>query len=203
MTLGRNNNIKPDARKKLVVVGDGGCGKTCMLYVYANNEFPEKYVPTVFENYIAYIKTSGKTVELALWDTAGQEDYDRLRPLSYPETDVVIIGFSIAAPLSLLNVSEKWFPEIHHFCEDSPFLLVGLKKDLRFDVDTLRELDKLNMVPVSPEEGHTVAKSIGAHKYLECSAKTRDGLDGVFQQATKLTLRSPISRVKKNLCMVL
>lgn len=69
----------------------------------------QKYVPTVFENYITYPehKRSGKTVELALWDTAGQEEYDRLRPLSYPETDLIFVCFAIDCPNSLDNVMDK------------------------------------------------------------------------------------------------
>ena len=51
-------------------------------------------------------------VELALWDTAGQEDYDRLRPLSYPDTDVILMCFSIDSPDSLENIPEKWTPEV-------------------------------------------------------------------------------------------
>ena len=58
-------------RKKLVIVGDGACGKTCLLIVFSKDQFPEVYVPTVFENYVADIEVDGKCVELALWDTAG------------------------------------------------------------------------------------------------------------------------------------
>ena len=66
-------------RRKLVIVGDGECGKTCLLIVFSQDEFPDVYVPTVFETYVADIEVGGVQVELALWDTAGQEDYDRLR----------------------------------------------------------------------------------------------------------------------------
>lgn len=52
-------------------------------------------------------------VELALWDTAGQEDYDRLRPLSYPDTDVILMCFSVDSPDSLENIPEKWTPEVN------------------------------------------------------------------------------------------
>ena len=72
-------------------------------------------------------------VELALWDTAGQEDYDRLRPLSYPDTDVILICFSIDSPDSLQNVVEKWTPEVRHFCPKVPVILVGNKRDLRYE----------------------------------------------------------------------
>lgn len=64
-------------------------------------------MPTVFENYVADIEIDGKAIELALWDTAGQEDYDRLRPLSYPDTNVLLVCFSVDSPDSLENVPEK------------------------------------------------------------------------------------------------
>jgi len=101
--------IPPQHSKKIVVVGDGGCGKTCLLSTYSKGIFPKDYVPTVFENDIANTvhPLSGETVSLALWDTAGQEEYDRLRPLSYPETDVVFICFAIDCPNSLSNVLDK------------------------------------------------------------------------------------------------
>uniref|UniRef100_A0A673ZNA6 Ras homolog family member Ca n=1 Tax=Salmo trutta TaxID=8032 RepID=A0A673ZNA6_SALTR len=132
-------------RKKLVIVGDGACGKTCLLIVFSKDQFPEVYVPTVFENYIADIEVDGKQVELALWDTAGQEDYDRLRPLSYPDTDVILMCFSIDSPDSLENIPEKWTPEVKHFCPNVPIILVGNKKDLRNDEHTRRE--KYKFVP--------------------------------------------------------
>ena len=110
-------------RKKLVIVGDGACGKTCLLIVFSKDEFPEVYVPTVFENYVADIVVENKNVELALWDTAGQEDYDRLRPLSYPDTDVILMCFSIDSPDSLENIPEKWVPEVkgglRHISDDN------------------------------------------------------------------------------------
>uniref|UniRef100_A0A8C1NC25 Rho-related GTP-binding protein RhoA-D n=2 Tax=Cyprinus carpio TaxID=7962 RepID=A0A8C1NC25_CYPCA len=133
-------------RKKLVIVGDGACGKTCLLIVFSKDQFPEVYVPTVFENYIADIEVDSKQVELALWDTAGQEDYDRLRPLSYPDTDVILMCFSIDSPDSLENIPEKWTPEVKHFCPNVPIILVGNKKDLRNDEHTRRELIKMKQV---------------------------------------------------------
>ncbi|XP_010780648.1 transforming protein RhoA-like, partial [Notothenia coriiceps] len=85
-------------------------------------------------------------VELALWDTAGQEDYDRLRPLSYPDTDVILMCFSVDSPDSLENIPEKWTPEVKHFCPNVPIILVGNKKDLRNDDHTRRELAKMKQV---------------------------------------------------------
>lgn len=172
-------------RRKLVVVGDGACGKTCLLIVFSKNQFPEVYVPTVFENYVADIDVDGKQIELALWDTAGQEDYDRLRPLSYPDTNVLLICFSVDNPDSLENVPEKWVPEVRHFCPNVPFVLVGCKRDLRNDPNTIAELKKMGQKPVSYEEGQMVAMKIVAHSYIECSAKSRDNVREVFETATR------------------
>uniref|UniRef100_A0A4X2LTQ7 Ras homolog family member C n=1 Tax=Vombatus ursinus TaxID=29139 RepID=A0A4X2LTQ7_VOMUR len=129
-------------RKKLVIVGDDECGKTCLLIVFSKDQFPDFYVPTVFENYVADIEVDGKQVELALWDTAGQEDYHRLRPLSYPDTNVVLMCFSIVTPESLESVQDKWTPEVKHFCPNVPIILIGNKKDLRNDERVRRELTK-------------------------------------------------------------
>lgn len=175
-------------RRKLVIVGDGACGKTCLLVVFSNDSFPELYVPTVFENYVADIDIGGKKVELALWDTAGQEDYDRLRPLSYPDTNVVLVCFSIDNPDSLENVSEKWIPEVRHFCSNVPFLLVGCKKDLRNNPATIAKLQKLQQAPLTTEQGQEMADKIQAHKFLECSAKTKQGVAEVFDCATRASL---------------
>ncbi|KTF83944.1 hypothetical protein cypCar_00008681 [Cyprinus carpio] len=214
-------------RKKLVIVGDGACGKTCLLIVFSKDQFPEVYVPTVFENYIADIEVDSKQVSYpeielytvlllrfvdrstvngpwswALWDTAGQEDYDRLRPLSYPDTDVILMCFSIDSPDSLENIPEKWTPEVKHFCPNVPIILVGNKKDLRNDEHTRRELIKMKQEPVKPEEGRDMANRISAFGYLECSAKTKDGVREVFEMATRAALQVR-KRKKRGGCLLL
>ncbi|KAJ7341479.1 hypothetical protein JRQ81_005624 [Phrynocephalus forsythii] len=176
-------------RKKLVVVGDGACGKTCLLIVFSKDEFPEVYVPTVFENYVADIEVDGKQVELALWDTAGQEDYDRLRPLSYPDTDVILMCFSVDSPDSLENIPEKWVPEVKHFCPNVPIILVANKKDLRNDEHVRNELARMKQEPVRTEDGRAMALRIQAYDYLECSAKTKEGVREVFETATRAALQ--------------
>ncbi|KAJ3383889.1 GTP-binding protein Rho1 [Entophlyctis sp. JEL0112] len=153
-----------EIRRKLVIVGDGACGKTCLLIVYSKKQFPEVppatpplphvpghpvYVPTVFENYIAEVNVDGRRVELALWDTAGQEDYDRLRPLSYPDSHVILICFAVDSPDSLDNVQEKWISEVLHFCAGLPIILVACKKDLRNDSRVIDELRKIGQSPVT------------------------------------------------------
>lgn len=155
---------------KIVVVGDGGCGKTCLLVSYAQNKFPEVYVPTIFENYVASVQSpNGKVIELALWDTAGQEEYDRLRPLSYPDSDVIIICFAVDNLTSLQNIKDIWFPEINHFCPGVPVLLVGTKSDLDQLID-----------PDLPIQLATEIKAIG---YISCSAKSMYNVSTVFNFA--------------------
>ncbi|KAJ8016614.1 hypothetical protein DPEC_G00009060 [Dallia pectoralis] len=153
-------------------------------------------------NYVADIEVDSKQVELALWDTAGQEDYDRLRPLSYPDTDVILMCFSIDSPDSLENIPEKWTPEVKHFCPNVPIILVGNKKDLRNDEHTRRELAKMKQEPVKHEEGRDMANRINAFGYLECSAKTKDGVREVFEMATRAALQAK-KRGKKNACLLL
>ena len=75
-------------RKKLVIVGDGACGKTCLLIVFSKDQFPEVYVPTVFENYVADIEIDGKQVELALWDTAGMKQSHCVWSYLFPSNNV-------------------------------------------------------------------------------------------------------------------
>ncbi|KAL0579716.1 RHO4 protein [Marasmius crinis-equi] len=194
---------KPDMKRKLVVVGDGGCGKTCLLIVYAENRFPEAYIPTVFENYVTQVQFEGKEIELALWDTAGQEEYDRLRPLSYPESDVILIVFSIDFPTSLANVQDKWYPEVAHFCEGTPLILVGTKIDLRGDEQTKRMLGAQGQRTVSAQQGAAIAKEIGA-KYIECSAKTGQGVRDVFNLALKESMKGTWGKiVKRQRCVVI
>jgi len=181
---------------KLVVIGDGAVGKTCLLIAYANNRFPEEYVPTVFDNYVVNLTAGDTHIELGLWDTAGQEEYDRLRPLSYANANVFLVCFSLVSPISYENVAVRWYPEVIHFCPEVPQILVGTKTDLRKDQVTLENLKEQGHTPITPEMGNELAKKIKAVKYLECSAKTGENLKLVFDEAVKGVLLAP-KRKKK------
>jgi small GTP-binding protein len=169
-------------------VGDGAVGKTSLLISYATKKFPTDYVPTVFENYTAQMKTDEENILLHLWDTAGQEDYDRLRPLSYPGADVVLLCFSTVNRGSFEQIKEKWYPEVHHYVPSIPHLLVGTKVDLR-DSETA-DPHTTQYEPITTDEGKEMAKSINAASYLEVSAKTRKGLDKVFKVAVDCVLEA-------------
>ncbi|KAJ5214852.1 hypothetical protein N7468_010531 [Penicillium chermesinum] len=167
---------------KCVVVGDGAVGKTCLLISYTTNKFPSEYVPTVFDNYAVTVMIGDEPYTLGLFDTAGQEDYDRLRPLSYPQTDVFLVCFSVTSPASFENVREKWFPEVHHHCPGVPCLIVGTQTDLRDDANVREKLARQKMQPIRKEDGDRMAKELGAVKYVECSALTQYKLKDVFDE---------------------
>ena len=125
--------------------------------------------------------------------------------------------FSIDSPDSLDNIPEKWTPEVKHFCPNVPIILVGNKKvcikfifkvlskinscqilrkqflfgfqDLRNDPNTIKELAKMKQEPVKPEDGRTMAEKINAFAYLECSAKSKEGVREVFETATRAALQ--------------
>ncbi|CAI5675361.1 ras-related C3 botulinum toxin substrate 1-like [Oreochromis niloticus] len=188
---------------KCVVVGDGGVGKTCLLTSYTTNAFPGEEIPSVFDHYSSNVMVDGNPVTLALWDTAGQADYDKLRPLSYSQTDIFLICFSLVCCTSYENVRHKWHPEVRHHCPTTPVILVGTKLDLRAEKETLEVLKKKKLSPISYLQGLAMAKEIGSVKYLECSALTQRGLKTVFDEAIRAVLCPPPVKKKGKRCSLL
>jgi len=90
-------------------------------------------VPTVFDNFEKFIQVGqvSNNLVLSLWDTAGPEAYSRIRTLSYPQTNCFLIAFSVVNRSSFKNITEKWIPEISHYCSNVPYIIVGTKIDLR------------------------------------------------------------------------
>jgi len=133
---------------------------------------------------VAEIRLDGKPVQLALWDTAGQEEYERLRPLSYSKSHVILIAFAIDTPDSLENVSVKWIEEVRSICGPTiPILLVGCKADLRPPPNS-PDIGKY----ISRAQAERVATEIGARAYKECSALKIEGVDDVFEAATRASM---------------
>ncbi|XP_050002340.1 rho-related GTP-binding protein RhoF isoform X2 [Alexandromys fortis] len=170
------------ARKelKIVIVGDGGCGKTSLLMVYCQGSFPEV--------------------------RPGQEDYDRLRPLSYQNTHLVLICYDVMNPTSYDNVLIKWFPEVTHFCRGTPVVLIGCKTDLRKDKEQLRKLRAAQLEPITYTQGLSACEQMRAALYLECSAKFRENVEDVFREAAKVALsalKKAQRQKKRRICLLL
>jgi len=163
-----------------------------MLISYSNNEFPKEYTPTVFDNYTANVVFKGKTVALGLWDTAGTAEYDQLRPLSYPDTHIFIIVYSVISEESLKNIETKWVPEINKHTDPNtsvPFIIVGNKSDLRED-------EKMRGKCVDYAAAEKLAKKLGAKRHMECSAKTQNNLKEVFDQGIEVVYEA-LTEAKK------
>ncbi|CEI68089.1 unnamed protein product [Fusarium venenatum] len=203
------------AKKNIVLVGDPACGKTALLsygsldrYYFLLNitlspnyfmsrlckgaffkgAFYDVIVPTVFEEYAAHIDGIYFALRVA------SEDYDRIRPLSYRAIDVALICFAIDSPDSLENVKKTWISKVSNFMPNVPCILVGLKKDLRDDPKTIEELKKDNQQP-----GNDMAKDIGAFRYVECSAKTVEGVREVSEIAAVQKRPNSLRRMCKRL----
>lgn len=227
---GSNLSSKHPIERKIVILGDGACGKTSLLNVFTRGYFPKVYEPTVFENYIHDIFVDHQHITLSLWDTAGQEEFDRLRLLSYSDTHTIMLCFSVDSRDSLENVKHKWVGEIADHCEGVKLVLVALKCDLRSTDEYGNEsgmttgsisnqqsggTDGLltgtgNSKLISYEEGLTMAKQIGALRYLECSAKMNRGVNEAFTEAARCSLtatpkgaRDAINEPERNNCSIM
>ena len=131
---------------------------------------------------------NSEQVTLGLYDTSGREDYERLRPLDYPQTDVFLVCFSVADQASFENVAETWAPEIKHYCPAVPKILVGAHLELREDKATIERLKSMNYAPITSQQGESMRKQIGAVAYMECSALTRVGIEEIFDTAARAVL---------------
>ncbi|AQK56603.1 Rho-related protein from plants 8 [Zea mays] len=177
---------------KCVTVGDGAVGKTCMLICYTSNKFP-----TVSSSFLYLIPVPiGKKVAVRfpvnLGDfitSNGQEDYNRLRPLSYRGADVFVLAFSLVSRASYENIMKKWIPELQHYARGVPVVLVGTKFDLREDKHYL--MDHPGLVPVTTAQGEELRRQIGAMYYIECSSKTQQNVKAVFDAAIKVVIQPP------------
>lgn len=159
-------------RLKLVVVGDGAVGKTCLLWMYGESRFADEHVPTVMEMFSMHVNVLNKDRAIELFDTAGQEDYNRLRPLAYPGTNVFFVCFSVDQETSFNNVNQMWVPEVRHHVPTAKIILVGTKIDLRKDGNNA----------VTERMGRQLQRQIKAEFYFECSAKTGEGINALFTE---------------------
>ncbi|ORY51386.1 ras-like GTP-binding protein Rho1-like protein [Rhizoclosmatium globosum] len=175
---------------KILAIGDDSCGKTCLFTAFVRKQFPSLYIPTVFQGWASEITVDGSNVLLALVDTVSDEAYDHVRPLMFQDATIFLVCYSVDNLDSLQNVRSKYVQEMRQFCPGVPFILVGLKIDLRYDDAVKNELQtrKTNQSPVSFKQGEAAAEAIGAHRYLECSAGSGEGVERVFECAANASL---------------
>lgn len=163
---------------KCVLVGDSMVGKTCLAKRLASHDFPAIYTPTMFDNYATTTTIDGKSFVLGLFDTAGQEEFDRLRILAYVNCDVFLVCFSLLVPDSLKHVQDSWMREIRAHAPNAPCILVGTHIDLRDEPKSRgRKPSMVGHAPyVSTKEGEAAAHRLGAASYVECSSLTDTGI---------------------------
>eukprot|EP00800_Vazella_pourtalesii_P011539 TRINITY_DN2777_c2_g1_i1.p1 TRINITY_DN2777_c2_g1~~TRINITY_DN2777_c2_g1_i1.p1 ORF type:complete len:203 (+),score=24.38 TRINITY_DN2777_c2_g1_i1:331-939(+) len=201
-----NNQIK------CVAVGDASVGKTSLLKSYATHKFSREHTPTIFDNYLVDVMVNGEICHLGLFDTASHENYDKLRPMSYSQANIVLICYSVVKPSSFRSITEKWVPELHFFANKTPFILVGTQTDLRSEM----EINLNSNSPAKFERHDTVSRKQGKKlskelsKYcncighVECSALTQQGLKTVFDEVIRsATSRSKDKMKGKGKCYVL
>jgi Ras-related C3 botulinum toxin substrate 1 len=196
-----------------------------MLISYTTNNFPEEYVPTVFDNCKYYYCTmklcvcdtlllldsanvmyKSDTIALSLWDTAGQSDYDHTRPLSYPDTQVFLVCVSTVNRTSYENAKSKWVPEVKGFSAEIPIVIAGTKMDLRSNEEYVRKIQENGESVVSMEDGQQLMKDIEAVAYSECSAKSHKGLKEVFIACIQAVLEPKVPKKappKKRKCLLM
>ncbi|XP_069766006.1 ras homolog family member Ub isoform X2 [Narcine bancroftii] len=143
----------------------------------------------------AVVQVDGTPIRLQLCDTAGQDEFDKLRHFCYQKSDVFLLCFSVVSPSSFQNVAEKWMPEIRSHCPATPVVLVGTQCDLRGDVKVLIELAACKERPVPAVAACSLAEKIGAAAYIECSSLTQKNLKEVFDMAIVCGLHRLDNRV--------
>ena len=186
-------------RLKVVVVGESGSDQIKLLFTYTTNEYPTEYVPTVFDNYSANVILDGSSLQLGLWSTAYQEDYNKLRPLSYPGTDAFVLIFNIHDRGTYDRVKINSFEEISHHCPGTPFILVGIDDCINQEERDIKrgELEAMNLSPVSPEEMILLADEIGAFSVHYTHLPTFSGVKEVFDAAMRAALAHDAAHTRR------
>ncbi|KAK6169990.1 hypothetical protein SNE40_018491 [Patella caerulea] len=185
--------------KRIVIVGDGACGKTSLIKRYLHHDFtPDNYSPTIFEVQTRNIQDEIRPIQLVICDTAGQKEYDSLRPSLYFRSDVIVVCFSMDNPNSLANIRDRWKAEICRFCDDVPIILVGTKSDLATETNNTNVERCCEKCKLVSKFGDAMAALIGAEKYIECSALTDNGVTDIFEEALSLALAHDVKLRRKS-----
>ncbi|KAM4603494.1 rho-related GTP-binding protein RhoH [Polymixia lowei] len=177
---------------KCVLVGDSAVGKTALLVRFTSETFPDSYKPTVYENTGVEVYMDGVQISLGLWDTAGDDTFKQVRPMSYQQADVILICYSVANPNSLASVQNKWIAEVRQNLPRVPVLVVATQTDLR-------EMRPNRASCISSADGRRVAHEVRAKGYLECSSLSNRGVQQVFEYAVRTAVHQARKQERRRL----
>ncbi|KAL8025639.1 putative small GTP-binding protein [Plasmopara halstedii] len=170
---------------KLLLIGDSGVGKSCLLLRFADDTYTESYISTIGVDFkIRTIELDGKTIKLQIWDTAGQERFRTITSSYYRGAHGIIVVYDVTDQESFNNV-KQWLHEIDRYaCENVNKLLVGNKSDL-----TAKRV-------VSTDAAKEFAESLGI-EFLETSAKNAANVEKAFMmmaaQIKKRMANAPVA----------
>ncbi|EDR21850.1 GTPase_rho, putative [Entamoeba dispar SAW760] len=174
---------------KCILVGDHCVGKNKLAAICSGIIPPGENPPGAVEDQKVSISVDGIKHTINIISTEGSEDYAKLRPLSYPETDIFIVLFSIINYNSYSHVEKLWKPEIKEYCSDAPIILVGSYAEVRKNPEKLNSLAERGITLISQEQGEVMAKRIGAVQYIEWSDSDKDDVDFIFEEAVRACLK--------------
>lgn len=166
---------------KCVLVGDPSVGKSWLISTYITGKNPEGYIPTLFNNHSKVVSVGDKKYNMTLWDTAGSEEYNKLRSLSFQETDVFLICYAVNNILSFHN-SKKWIEELAEY--NVPMILCGTKCDI---------IDGNIVDKGLPTK---LSKEYGLYGFMECSSVELINVKRVFDVALEAALKPKKSRFR-------
>ena len=173
---------------KVVFSGSVHDEKVALLMVLNDKPYPEKYIPTIFENYTQEVTIEGIPIKFHIWDTAGQDEYDRLRPLSYSGANAVALTFLLNDKNTFNEIKTKWYKEAKKYCKNAALVLIGLCLDKREDGNPNHVTDK---------EAEQMVRDLHLSCYISCSAKTQEGVDKIL-----CTIAKAINSKNKGSCNI-
>ncbi|KAI1753604.1 ras family-domain-containing protein [Xylaria castorea] len=176
-------------KMRFVFVGDAKCGKSSILLRFYRDAFTMHYKPTQYELFHKGVAVDEKNTDIELWDTAGDVKLEQLGRLSYLAWDAVFLCFSVDSERSFNNARTQWATQIRRHTRGAPLILVGTKTDERVGASLWAPLYPHLESKITATEGTMTATEIGAIRYVECSAKTGQGIEGVLEEGVRAVFR--------------
>ncbi|KAL7716036.1 GTP-binding protein Rho1 [Entamoeba marina] len=184
--------MEEDIDVSLLIVGKIESGKTCLAIRYSLSEYPQNYIPTVLENFKKDVVIDNTFVKLKVWDSTFFSDYSSFRPIFYKNKQIILLCFGIDNRDTFEEAKNEYI-EMKKYNKNVPFILVGLKSDLRKEL----ELSTSNFVTF--DEALQCAIEIKAESYVECSALDGTNVNWLFEYATQVGLSYSTENNTKNI----